>query len=355
MKIRKTVYIFIFLFLCPSLLLSGCKKESNQLSAPKYATGDHYDALIDDSYVLMRMGNGQATYYRQFLNDGRLLELGKIDNFFLSTKGSVLLDKNLFFVASTQNSGTVKTSLYKIDLSNNTLSELTGDTLCSFDAYPFLYQNNIAIAKYYYEGDNIISCVDIYSLSDGTTNTILSKKINNKTLNGSIILRACGKDDEIAALTDLGQGENSHTTNINLFDNNAQLIDTISIENIKSYIMESRVYQMLIFDNYIYMSNYSNYSIWGAIEKNEITPLLQKRYLEYAGGTKNIILFIRGGNTVFIVDPKTQNIEEKQLDFDSGYVIRTVISNDEEILFFLKSEDNDEIVRYLTIDQLSSM
>lgn len=353
MKIRETICISTFLFLCLSFLLFGCENNTNQVSVPNYATGDNYLLLVDDSYIFMRMDNGQTTYFRQFLTDGKLLELGKIDNFLISTKDSVLLDNSIFFMASTQHSDKIKTSLYKIDLNENTLSELIDDTACGFDAYPFPYQNNIAIAKYYYEDNNIRSCIEIYNLSDGTTSTILSKDIDGETLNGSIILRAYNRNEQIATLIEFGQGKSSPLTNIDLYDSNAQLIETISIEDIKSYIMESRVYQMQIIDNYIFMSNYSNYSIFGKIEYSKIIPLLQERYLEYAGGTSHIILFLRGGNTIFRVDSKTGNTEELHLNFDKDYVIRTAIANDKDILLVLKSEENNnESIQYLTLNQL---
>lgn len=358
MKRRKFIYIstLILLCFCFSMLFSGCKENPINASVPDYATGDSYLSLVDDSYIFMIMDNGQATYYRQFLSDNRLLELGKIDDFSISTKDSVLFDNCIFFVASTQHSNEMKTSLYKIDLNSNTLSELTSDALCSFDAYPFLYQNNIAILKYYYEDTNIRSCVDVYNLSDGTTNTILSKNIDSETLDGSIILRAYSQDNEIATLTDLGQGENPPITNIEFFNSNSHLMRTVSIENIKSYIMESRVYQMKTFDNYIYMSNYSNYSILGVIENGEISPLLQERYLELAGGTTNIIFFLRGGNSIFILDSESEDIEEIDLDFNENFVIRTALSNDNGVLLVLRSqENNDESVHYFSLDQLSAM
>lgn len=325
-----------------------------------YATGDTYMALLDDSYIFMRMNNnGKTVYYRQSLFENTVIKIGEIPDFFTSTKGCVIIGEKLFFSATTQNEQKIKNSLYEIDLINNSLSEVLTDNLCSFELYTFAYNNCVAIAKYYYEGDYIKSCVDLYNPKDNTVRTVLLHKIDNTNLDGSIILRACSNDKEIFVLKDIGSGSGQvYDTNISVynveqnFDTN---VKTISLGDIYEYIMKSRIYQMNVYGEYIFLSNYSNDSVFGKIEGGKIVPIKQLRHLEIASMSPNILLYLRYTNQLFLFDTSTSELKTASIQADNQYIIIYALAHENNILVVLASKDDptEEIVYLTSLEDLT--
>ena len=131
---KRTTFIAIML-LTPLLLLWSCASHkmpvSTKIDSEYYASGDTYIALLNDSYIFMRKEIGKTTYYRQYLYEDKLIEIGEIPNFFLSTKGAAVLENCVYFMAAIYEDDKIQTTLFQINLENNSLSAVTYDELCN--------------------------------------------------------------------------------------------------------------------------------------------------------------------------------------------------------------------------------
>ena len=340
------------ILLCVCLLLTiltAC--GSDIANGYKYAAGDTYIALVGDSYIFMIMDNGCTTYYRQYLNDNSVEEIGVINNFVLSTKGAAKIGERVYFTAVVNNNGNESVGLYEIDLGANTISEVARDTECSYDAYTFPFGECVAVAKYRYEGDLIYSYIDVYDPRSEEISTILDGVINNESLVGEIILRACSDGENLFALTDIGEDDSeAPETEVIMYSFNAESEETqnekiIFPESLKDYIMQARVYQLIVSNNYIYMSNYSNCSVLGRINGGKIDPIVQGENLEFAGSTDDsILLYERGSNNLVVVDSLTGKFVKKSIEIEDNFTIKCVLLNEEDVLLVLKSAGKDDLV-----------
>lgn len=332
--------------ICLSVLKTPEKTPIN------YATGDSHFGLTDDSYFFMIMGEDATRYYRQYLYEDKLIEVGAIEPFYLSTR-SVMLDKSIFISIATLENDRIKNSLYKIDIDKNELVRVSTDDTCRPDAYAFVYDNNIAILKYSFGEKIFRSFIDVYNPETNQLLTeIITDRMDNTASKGSTILQACSDNGYLYAFTrnkngtpDVSEGK------LVVYNQNFELVNTISISNIAEYIMGARVYQLSVKDNFVFLSNMSNDSVFGEIEQGNITPLLQEKNLEIASMSPRMILYIRGTNQILQFDPMTRQFNKISVDIPNNYSIRTVLAHDNHLLVVLKSDYYDDMVRLITLDR----
>ena len=340
------------ILLCLCLLfafLTACGYDASRSN--KYTAGDTYIALVDDSYIYMIMSNGCTTYYRQYLNTDVVKELGVINDFVLSTKGAVKTGEGVYFTAVVYANGDEAVGVYEINLATNTISEVERDVECSYDAYTFPIGECVAVAKYRYEGDLIYSYIDVYNPKNGDIYTILESVMNNESLTGEIILKACSDGEHIFALTDIGEEDSGTLETVIImygFDaecGGVQKEEMILIDNIENYVMQSRVNQLIVSNGYIYISNYSNLSTLGRINRRKIDPIVQGENLEFAGSAYgSILLYERGSNILVVVDSATGEFATRSIEVDDDYTIKCALLNGEDLLVVLKSAGKEDLI-----------
>lgn len=355
MSARKRFILFA-LSVCLITMLTSCKHGVSQDF--NFVAGDTYIALTDDSYIFMIMNGGKTTYYRQYLYEDTVKELGVIENFVLSTKGSAKVGQSIYFTVVINGGTSEYVGLYEIDLEENTLSEVARDNQCSYDAYTFSYGECVAIAKNIYGEDKVQTYIDVYDPQDNKLFTILNKEMNNESLEGAIILRACSDGDNLFTLMDIGTGGGSTPeTSIVVCGQDGQSRAVkqekkISLGSLEDYIMQARVFQMIVLNEYIYMSNYSNLSFFGKIDDDTISPIIEKHNLEFAGGGDKIVLYERGSNNIIIVNPRTGEYSDKTIAGKNNYSIKCILANETDALIVLKSAGKKDYVYRQLISEL---
>lgn len=337
--------------ICLSLVLVVSLTSCKQKEELEYAAGDSYISLTDDSYIFMRMNNGQTTYYRQYLDTGLVKDIGTIENFVLSAKGAAKVGERIYFTALINDNGLEYVGLFEIDLETNTLSEVSKDAECSYDAYTFQCGKYVAVAKNVYNEATILSYIELYDPESKTALTILEKEIDTAATTGEIILRACSSDNELFILNDIGQGENFRPeTTITKYivdgeEGSAVKKDSVSLESVQEYIMAARVYQFLVMNSYVYMSNFSNDSVFGKIDGEIITPIIQGRNVEFAGVTDNhILLYERGSDKIIIVNIESGEYVYKNVETKYGYSIKCILLMGDNVVTVTKSPGKEDFI-----------
>ena len=354
---KKKGLICLLILACLFLLLYiNYFNKTSSLEPFNYASGDTYIAMTADSYIFMQMDSGKTTYYRQYLYEDNCIEIGEIDNFFLSTKGSAVVGQSVFFIAVVIVDEQLKTLLYEIDLTKNSLSAVVSDYACNFDAYTFAYKDYVAIAKYYYESDNIRSCIDLYDPISKKIKTVLTANIDNVNLIGSIFLKACSDGENIYVLTDVGNGLGQNpTTNIVEYDSTFKPVRSLSIEKVHDYIMESRVYEMTIENNYIFLSNYSNNSVICKLKKDEVIPIIQQQDLEIVERATDVLLYVRGSGSLFMLEPTTAQIKKIETELKNNFVIKCLLACDNKVLMIMKADGAPDYIVLTNIKKIEKL
>ena len=201
----------------------------------------------------------------------------------------------------------------------------------------------------------IRSCVELVDPTTQEIRTVYSENMNNKTLEGSIILMACGSDnsDCLVTLNDSGQGlDQSPITKLIIYDEDYKINEVFSIDSVHDYIMSSRVNQLRVENDYVFMSNYSNRSILGRIENGEIIPILQQQELEIAGKSDYLVLFTRGTNLILLLDLDTGVVNQISIPLDDDYSIKCVLSDNNKVLVVLKKDGDVDRVFLTDLEEL---
>jgi hypothetical protein len=318
-------------------------------------------ALLDDSFIYLSVDRNTATYYRHYINDNKIVVLGTVENFYLGTN-TVLIDNTLYFYASVLESDNGDTSnvLFSINLSENKMNSYKNDdnSLAGLLAYQF--DGNIITLKNVVDEENITTYLDIFDVNSKSWKQENINVVDSNTYIGSAIFGLYSNKEALYVLHDecLG-GQGNVNTTLKVYDSNINEIQTINIANdLRDYILSSRIQEMAVFGNYIYTQNTSNYSLLGKIEGNTIEPIIKERNLSLnlnQTSTNTPFFYVRRSNKCYILDTETETITPIDLQIGNEHTIKCILANEKNILLICYSNDNKtDYMYYLKRDNLSN-
>ena len=316
---------------------------------------------IDDSFIYLSVDRNTATYYRHYINDNKIVVLGTVENFYLGTN-TVLIDNTLYFYASVLESDNGDTSnvLFSINLSENKMNSYKNDdnSLAGLLAYQF--DGNIITLKNVVDEENITTYLDIFDVNSKSWKQENINVVDSNTYIGSAIFGLYSNKEALYVLHDecLG-GQGNVNTTLKVYDSNINEIQTINIANdLRDYILSSRIQEMAVFGNYIYTQNTSNYSLLGKIEGNTIEPIIKERNLSLnlnQTSTNTPFFYVRRSNKCYILDTETETITPIDLQIGNEHTIKCILANEKNILLICYSNDNKtDYMYYLKRDNLSN-
>lgn len=318
-----------------------------------------YKALINDSYIYLNIDGNTATYYRHYINDDKTITLGTIENFYLGTRNTVLIDNTLYFYASVLDSNDgVSNVLFGINLSENNINSYENNDNSLAGILTYQLDGNIITLKNAVDEDNITTYLDIFDVDSKSWKHENINVVNSNTYIGSAIFALYSNEEALYVLQDdcLG-GVGNVTTTLKIYDNNMNEIRSIKIDNdIRDYILNSRIKEMAVFGDYIYLLNISNDALLGKIKGNTIEPIIKEKNLTLALNQTSFntpFFYARRSNKCYTLDAETGAITTIPLQIGNDYTIRCILADDKNILLICCADDKTDYMYYLKKDNLS--
>lgn len=369
MKNKPVLIAYVLSFLC--MLFVGCDitdtnslklAEHNEIKSISldFANVLSYKALVDGSIIYMNADEKTATYYRYYIDDGKIVELAKIDNFVLSTKNSVLFDNKLYFFAGVflSNDKEPANTLFQIDLSSNTMNKYENfdGSLAGISTYE--HNGNIVTLKNIVSDDTITTFLEMFDASTGKWSTTNTNVVNTSTNIGSAIFALFGNQNTLCVMYDECNGQNNVHTTLRFYDEDMREIKALEIsQEIKDFVMGSRIIEIAVFGDYVYINNISNKAVLGKITENEIVPILMESNLELAlnqTDMANPFFYIRRSNKCYTLDG-SGGLNTIELNIESDYSIMFVLADKESIALVCYADDKPNRMYYVNKNSLKSI
>lgn len=338
-------------------------KDSEIISVPAdFENVLSYKGLIDDSFIYLSVNEGAATYYRHYINDNKIITLGTIDNFLLSTKNTVLIDNVLYFYASVIESDTEDTSniLFGIDLSRNKMNTYKNDDEALAGILTYQFDEDIITLKNIVDDGIVTTYLDVFDINSKSWRQENINVVNQETHEGSAIFGLYGNKESVYVLhDDWSGGKGNIKTTLKVYDTEMNEVQTVNLDNdLRDYILSSRIQEIAIFGEYIYIYNTSNNGLLGKIVENNIEPIIKERNLELSmnqTSTNNPLFYVRRSNKCYLLDEETGNIDTLNLKIGNGYYIRCILTDEVNVLLVCSSEDKNDYMYYFKKDILGNI
>lgn len=318
---------------------------------------DCYSILLDDSYVFFSLSeNSSASFYRQPFNGSRI-KIGEIPDYIFNLGFHTLIGDKLFFYVTTAesteavfNENAYTNHIYCIDLSKNKLYEEYSESICLPGAIISSSSTLLISRQSRRSADNMLSTyLEIYDPESHKIVEVSESFVLNDTTNiGAYMMNACSDNQYIYALVDNRyEGGNSHASII-VYNQNFDVIKEIKVDSIEEYILSSRVAEMSITGNYLYMKNYSGNAVVALIEDSYVTPIIQKNGLQKAiqYHSEHPIFYSHGESDVYLYDESSGEFLKKELNLIDNYLIKHIMINENSALvtLFAYASSPDDIV-----------
>ncbi len=358
MKKRKIFLLWIFIL---SICFACTWKEKEKYVEPISFYFDEFGsfkALLDKDFIYLNLSEEGASYYRYHLLNHQKTLLGKIDNFYLATKSSALIDGKLYFYAAENDGTNISNTLFCIDCVKNELKAYRNqdDSLAGISTYK--WNKDIITLKNRRDGNKITTYLDIFDTDLKTWTQKNVHLVDMDTHTGSAIFALYADKDTLYVLHDDLNGKDNVLTTLRAYNGNMEEIRTIPVDDkLKDYIFSSRIQEIAIFGEYIYMNNLSNDALWGKILEDRIEPLMKKTDLALALNQQAPdvpFLYVRWSNQCYLPDEKTGDLFPIELSVGNGYVLRCVLADKEHILLDFCAEDKKDFLYYVKKNNLKT-
>lgn len=357
---------FLLLVILPSaIFIAGCQSNHNRLEDHTYnpiinsgkENFDVYSIFLDDSFIYFTfVSDDCVTFYRHYFKDNRVIEIGSVPNYVFNIGFHALIQDKLFFYITVAESisdvfeeNKYENILYAIDIDKNTMEKISAES--EYLPGAIIHSSgDIIVTRQSKRSDNNILTTFI-ELFDVNSGKVLKKSdehiLDDNTNIGSYIMNTCTYNNYIYALIDERFEDGTNEPDIYVFDNDFNLVRTINMGSVSDKIMAARVGTMEIYKDFVFMSNYSDFSFIGTIENDTIKPLIEEQFIDIAlqySEEYPPIFFVRGTNRVIMLDCENKKLEQIELKLPEEYMIQFMMSTEENafITLFAYSETPDD-------------
>ena len=352
----------IFVLIC--VILVSCNYEINNSKiekikdVPIIVQIPSYSALVDNSIIYLDIK--KLTYYRYNIDSDELTIIDKTENFYLSTKNTVLMNGKLYFYVNVVlNEDTTSNVLFEINLSDNKLKKYENhdDSLAGILTYKF--GNEIITLKNIVSDEFIFTYLELFNPVTETWQVENFNTYNKNEKTGEAIHGLYSNDENLYVLHDEWLGENNVITTLKIYDNNLNEIQSLTLDKeLYDYITEYRIIEMAVFGEYVYMINISNYAALGKIVNNTIIPEIMERNLTLAlnqEDTNNPFFYTRLTKKCYTID-KNREITEVNLKIKNDeYSIRCILANKDNIFLMCYADDKKDYMYFIDKAYLDSV
>lgn len=363
---KKKIYFFIMLCIVLNLLITGCDKEINDNEIQGISVDFNnilaYTTLLDDSFIYFSVEKETATYYRHYIKEGKTITLGTIENFYLNTKEVTLINDKLYFYTSIYDKNNVNdfsNTLFVINLYDNTIEkyEHKDNSLAGIPTHQ--YNGNIITLKNEVSNRVITTFLEIFDVESKEWEKENINVYNNDTNIGSGIYGLYGNEESLYVLNDQCYGDHGNVNStLKIYNDNLEEIQSIKIDkSIREYIFNSRIIELAVFDEFVYIKNISNYAVIGKIVGDSIEPIVMERNLELSlnqTDSDTPFFYIRSTNKCYILDAETGDIVTIELQIGNNYSIMCILANKKNILLICNADDETDYMYYIKKEDIDN-
>lgn len=360
---KKTLLLFVILL---SMLITGCsqtpKVDSNNdfgtiiTDPPSEHTIDCYSALLKDSYVYFSLADDNTVVFYRTYFDGKSVKIGEVDDYVFNLGIHTISDNTLYFYITTAESQAAvfekneyKNIIYKIDLTTNVLNEVYSESYCLPGAIISSVGEYLVSRQSHRSEDNQLSTyIELYNIRTG----VVEKRsevfvLDDNTNVGTYMINMCADNENIYAIVDKRYQDGTNDAKIHKYNTDMELIDTINLGDISNYILTSRIATMHVFDDCVYLKNYSGDAVVGIVKDNTISEIAKGKGLEIAiqHDDHTPVFYLKGNTSVFFYNSEKKNLDSVELETENDYLIKSIMACDEKLLvtLFAYASSPDEV------------
>lgn len=312
----------------------------------------------ESDYSIVALADGELIYqtleeptcfFSLDVGQNSEVELGQVSNFILNGYSLVKDSGKLYTYIAVSEYDTINNVLYEIDYTNDTISPLISNQNSSPIIYLYKVPTGILQLKTPLTGSST-TYFELYNLQTGASTEVLVAPENEIYIIASI------DDNSLFVFTAHEMPNQIYKFTIDEYDlETYELINTIELSEIHSYISNARIGKMEVFGDYIYLLNYSNEGIICKLSDNAVIPVLERENLEYVWNQQQEshnperLFYIRNTNECFLFDLNTGETKEIDPKTENGYVISSIFSDGDDILLQTKKPSNNKLIEEKTI------
>lgn len=350
----KVCFICFFLVLSPLISLSGCDNNDNKVSEINYGkinlNAEEYHSImtiVNDIVIYSSFDNlGNLTYSELDISTGRKTACGSVSNHMLSNNSMAFLNNSLYFFVTTSVDRIIMTNrFYELNIKEKKLKEIYSESNMQTFNYLAVANNKIYSTKGIMEDShNGKTYIESYDPSNGKRESIVSFTAKYDKREGQAITNLNIYNDKIYATIDAFEN-GMVIPYINIYSLSGDLIESIKMSEFSTKIFNTAIAEIKVIGDYIYISNMSNESIVGKIEKGEFVVIEEAREnlfiaQDSVGNANTGVFYLRNSNKIYILDNSSGSLNERIFsDADNNYTIS-----------YITKDSNDNLLIYL-IDQ----
>ncbi|MBR5969711.1 MAG: hypothetical protein IK016_05115, partial [Lachnospiraceae bacterium] len=297
-----------------------------------------------DGKVIYHTLDSPTDLYAYDLKNDDILELGSIPDYLMNSYSAVNIGGKLYTYFAVSDDGVMRNDLYEIDVAKHTISPRVSNQ----DVAPIIYLFEIPSGVLQLKTpkkDAGQTYFEIFEPQTGETHVVLVAQERE------VFVLAATTDDSLFVLSANEVTEEEYEFLLKRFDlNTFQLLDTIDLEEIHSYMIRARIGRMEIFGDLIYFMNYSDEAVVIRISDNDVIPVLEEKDIGCAWNRKNEtydnegVFFVRNTDECFILNSETGERTYIETELEKGYGIKSIFIDGDEILLYTVKPSNNKLV-----------
>lgn len=287
-----------------------------------------------------RAGNREAMeYYQYTASTGENVKIGSVQDWFIQSDQSVLLQNHLFFFVVTATDDGNVLRLMDLDLENHTMSEVYAEEGGDYYTPMAAMGDRIFIAKPMENG----SCIQEYDPSSKKMKTLKSFSFDSAKNVGEMVKYLYADGDTLSVLmleaeeikTEEGGAiiEPFARLRVDVYDKDMKLLESRDISDVSDEDDErlKTVTSFLYSDGLLYYQNNSSTQFFGRVGDRSLIMLMfpdnslrMARETALVSGTK-LLYSLDEGNTLYRMDMKTGDMREGSFSADDeSYTIHGI-------------------------------
>lgn len=378
---RKRVIFLLTMIICIFLCSCNATKTTDNHIFKNASENDSEYILasiqIDDGYIdnILCIQNDNIVYsryeeqdtgtvlafYRYNINENLTYKIGAIKHPYINSGDIVAVDDKIFFYCNVVTSDSsnsemkIESSLYQINISENTLQKVAVDYAEQTLIYLDVVDDSIISFKGKLDGSRGITYLDRIDVSTGENvefETLIYKEYDGAEEEGDVIYHFSVYDSMIYIMVEFINAANDTLWTIEKYSCDGNYIDSVRLNNkITSLISGERISKFEIFGEYGFIRTFSGRGVLFNILSDEISPiLLSETDLDIAIPTDKVIdkyavMYSRDIGDIWRLD--IENSSLYKLDLSYEHLNYVYLSKDNKVLI-----SSDEIM-YGELDQIS--
>ena len=299
-------------------------------------------SVVDNQMLYQSIEIDSSTFSILDLATGKTIDIGTIANYIMDSGSSVVIEDSIYtYITTSDENRKPQNDLYRIEHSNLELEKISTD------------KKSAPIISLYQTPTEILALK-----TDGTKTYFEKIDVRNGDAE-EILVSPSGETFVTADVVDATLFVFAYSTDSNgdyqyfirkYTLNGYKEVGLIKLDNIKEYISKARIADMEIMGNYFYLINYSGIGIIGEINDDDTVSKTHEisdlTYLTSDEDSGTSLFYVRKTNTYYIFDNGKGELTGRELTFKNGYTIRTMFSDDENVVVKTKADTENKIDRY---------